>query len=294
MRRWQADLTLVGITVIWGGTFVMVKNALDAVGPATFIAWRFIAASLVLLAIFWRRMRGLTRAELLAGALVGLWLGGAYTLQTTGLQFTSTGKTGFITGLNVVMVPLFAAALFRRAPGRWSLVGVVLATVGLGLMSLTDDLRIGPGDLWVLGGAVGFALQIVTVDYFAGRTDTIRLAVVQIVSAALLVTAAAFLLETPSVQLPVETWGAVLFTGIVATALVFTLQTVVQRHTPPTHVALIFSLEPLFAALFGWLLAGETLSQRALVGAALIMAGVIVSELGSAANEPAVPESAVG
>lgn len=294
MRRWQADLVLVGITAIWGGTFVMVKRSLDAVGPATFIAWRFVAASVVMVALFHRRLAGLRRDTLLPGVLLGLWLGLGYTLQTTGLQTTSSGKTGFITGLGVVFVPILSAALFRKTPSRAAVGGVVIATVGLALLTLNDDLTILPGDLWVLGGAVCFALHVLTVSQVADRHDAIQLAAVQMAAAATLVTGAAFLFETPTLMLPDYAWGAILFTGVVATALVFSAQIVVQRFTTATHVALIFILEPLFAALFGWWLAGETLGVRELAGCALILAGVALSELGGAERGPEPePEPAV-
>lgn len=294
MRRWQADLVLVGITAIWGGTFVMVKRSLDAVGPATFIAWRFVAASVIMVAFFHRRLAGLRRDTLLPGVLLGLWLGLGYTLQTTGLQTTSSGKTGFITGLGVVFVPILSAALFRKTPSRAAVGGVVIATVGLALLTLNDDLTILPGDLWVLGGAVCFALHVLTVSQVADRHDAIQLAAVQMAAAATLVTGAAFLFETPTLMLPDYAWGAILFTGVVATALVFSAQIVVQRFTTATHVALIFILEPLFAALFGWWLAGETLGVRELAGCALILAGVALSELGGAERGPEPePEPAV-
>jgi len=281
MKRSTADLILAGISLIWGMTFVMVKNALGAVGPATFIAWRFVVASLALIAIFSGRIREITRAEIAAGALLGLALGSGYLFQTVGLQFTSTGKAGFITGLSVVIVPLLAAILLRKPPGWLTILGVAAATVGLGMLSLNEDLRPQPGDLWVLAGAVGFALHIVGVSHFAPKVDPVRLALVQMIGVAAVGTALAFVIEVPTLRLPFIAWGAILFTGVLATALVFTLQTHVQRFTTSTHTALIFALEPIFAAFFGWLWAGEMLGPKELIGSALILAGIVVSELSS-------------
>ena len=279
MKRWQADLILVGIALIWGATFVMVKNALDSVGPVTFIAWRFIAATLTLLAIFHRRMRGLLPGEIRAGILLGLWLGTGYVLQTTGLQSTTTGKTGFITGMNVVIVPILSAVFFRKPPGWKSAAGTLIAVVGMGLLSLDANLKIQPGDLWVLGGAVAFALHIVSVSEFAAKQDPIRIAIVQLGAGAIFITGAAFVFETPSLHLPVSTWEAILFTGVVATALVFSTQIAVQRFTTSTHAALILSLESPFAAFFGWWWASEQLGTQELLGCALIMAGIVIAEL---------------
>jgi drug/metabolite transporter (DMT)-like permease len=288
MPRWQADFTLAIIALIWGTTFVMVKNALDAVGPFTFVAWRFLVASALLLALFHRRMRKLTRAELLAGSLIGVWLASGYILQTIGLQYTTAGKAGFITGLSVVMVPLFATLLLRRSPGRGPMTGVLAATVGLGFLTLGKNLRFETGDLWVLGCAVAFALHIVSIARFAPHCDSIRLSIVQIAAVAVLATVAAFVFEVPSVNLPAETWGAVAFTGIVATALVFSLQVYVQRFTTPTHTALLFSLEPVFAAFFGWLWAQEVLGPKELLGCGLILAGMVLAEVGAAGEDGAV------
>lgn len=286
MKRWQADLTLMGIALLWGATFVMVKQALYSVSPATFIALRFVVAGLALAAIFRRRLRGMTGREALAGLFVGLFLGAAYTLQTTGLQYTTTGKAGFITGLSIVLVPILSALLLRRWP-RWaSVLGITVATVGLALLTLDGRLWLTPADLWLMGGALGFALHIVAVAQVAPRYDTVRLSVMQMVGAAGLIGAVAIFTEEPTLALPASVWATIVFTGLVATALVFTLQIAVQRFTTPTHVALIYSLESPFAALFGWWWASEVLGPRALIGCGLIFAGIIVSELGSAASAP--------
>jgi len=280
MKRWQADLTLALVALIWGSTFVVVKNALDAVDPLTFVAWRFWLAAIFLALLFHRRIAGLTRSEVLSGGLIGVWLALGYVFQTIGLQTTTSAKAGFITGLSVVIVPVLATFLLRRPPGRWATVGILAATVGLGLLSLDENLRVQSGDLWVLGCAFAFALHIVTVSHFAPRCDPIRLTIVQIAAVAALATGAAFVFETPTFDLPAGTWGAIAFTGVTATALAFGLQVYVQRFTTPSHTALLFSLEPVFAALFGWWLASEALGLKELIGCALILAAMLVAELG--------------
>jgi drug/metabolite transporter (DMT)-like permease len=285
MKRWQADLTLGIVALIWGSTFVIVQNALDAVGPLTFVAWRFTMASALLIALFHRRLRAITRQEVLSGGLIGVWLAGGYIFQTIGLQSTTTAKTGFITGLSVVIVPVLATVLLRRPPGRWPVVGIAAATVGLAVLSLNRDLSVATGDLWVLACALMFALHIVTVARFSPQYDSIRLSIGQIVVVMILATGSAFAFETPTLHLPLQTWGAIAFTGVVATALVFSLQVYVQRFTTPTHTALLFSLEPVFAAFFGWWLAHETLGAKELIGCGLILAGMIVAELGDQHEE---------
>jgi len=292
MKRWQADLALGVVALIWGSTFVVVQNALDAVGPLTFVALRFALASAFLVALFLRRAQRVTWAELRAGGLIGVWLAGGYVFQTIGLQTTTTAKAGFITGLSVVIVPVLATVLLRRPPGRGAIAGIVAATVGLGFLTLDKNLRIETGDLWVLGCAFAFALHIVSVAHFSPRYDSIRLSIVQIAAVAVLATGAGVTFETPSLDLPAETWGAIAFTGLVATALVFSVQVYVQRFTTPTHTALLFSLEPVFAAFFGWWWAGEILGRRELIGCGLILAGMIVAELGDSGEGEPLPVAA--
>jgi drug/metabolite transporter (DMT)-like permease len=279
MARWKANLTLAMIALIWGATFTVVKDALDAVGPLTFVAFRFVAASVALAAIFHRRLRRITRAEALAGATIGVWLMLGYSLQTIGLQYTMPGKAGFITGLAVVLVPIFATVLLREPPGLGAVAGVGIATVGLALLSLNANLTIEPGDLWLMGCAVAFAMHLVTVERYASSFDTVRLSVAQMATVAVLAMGAAFTFETPSLNLPAETWAAIVGMGLIATALVFTLQIYVQRFTTSTATALIFSLEPVFAGFFGWWWAGEVLGPKELLGCALILAGMVLAEL---------------
>lgn len=292
MQRWQADLTLGLIALVWGSTFVVVKNALDAVGPLTFVGFRFALAAAFLAILFHGRVRALTRADLRAGGLMGLWLALGYIFQTIGLQTTTSAKAGFITGLSVVIVPMLATFVLRRPPGRPAMVGIAAATIGLALLTLNADLRVQSGDLWVLGCAFAFALHIVTVAHYTARHDAVRLALVQIATVAVLGLAGAFAFETPRLNLPTETWAAVAFTGVVATALVFSVQVYVQRFTTPTHTALLFSLEPVFAALFGWWWANEQLGTQELLGCGLMLLGMLVAELGdSAAAEPQPAET---
>jgi drug/metabolite transporter (DMT)-like permease len=290
MKRWQADLALAFVALIWGSTFVVVKNALDTVGPLTYVAWRFWLASILLVALFARRLRGIRREEILAGGLIGVWLALGYIFQTVGLKTTTSAKAGFITGLSVVIVPLLATVLLRRPPGRSAILGIIAATIGLGFLSLNKNLNVQEGDLWVLACAIAFALHIVSVSRFSPHADPIRLSVVQIAAVAPIATVAAFGFEMPSLDLPAATWGAIALTGVAATALAFGIQVYVQRFTTSTHTALLFSLEPVFAALFGWWWASESLGMKELIGCGLILAGMLVAELGDSESADAAPE----
>lgn len=278
-RQIVADSSLLLVALIWGATFVMVKEAVSQIGVFTFLTFRFLFAALVLVFIFWPRLRASSPREFLAGALVGLFLFGGYALQTIGLKYTSVSKTGFITGLSVVIVPLLSTLLLRQKPNPNALVGVLLATTGLGLLTLRG-LSMASGDLWVLGGAVAFALQIVALGRFAPQMETSSLATTQVASVALLSAPLAWAMEGSPSQMSGQVWLAISFTGIMATSLAFLAQSKAQRFTSPTHTALIFATEPVFAAIFGYLLLQERLGWRGLLGCALILAGMVVGEIG--------------
>jgi drug/metabolite transporter (DMT)-like permease len=278
-RQLGADLALLMVTLIWGGTFVMVKDATSGYPVFGFLAIRFALALAGLLAIGGRRLRTLNRRNVASGILLGLFLLAGYAFQTLGLQHTTASKAGFITGLNVAIVPVLAALVLKRLPQRAAVLGVLLATTGMALLSLDNSLRLGQGDLLVLLCALAFALHIVGVSAFAPGVDPIALTIVQVAVVAILSSGIALAggqawpAPTPTV------WGAAAFTGILATAVAFGVQTAAQRFTTPTHTALIFTAEPVFAALFGVLLANDLLTTRMIVGGALVLAGMLVSEI---------------
>ncbi len=278
-RQLRADLWLFFITVIWGSTFVLVKDTLSSLGPFGLVALRFTVGLIALMVLFGRRLRRASGREIAAGALIGLFLFAGYAFQTVGLKYTSAAKSGFITGLSIVIVPVVAYLVLRHRPGVGAVLGVVSATVGLALLTLKADLSIEYGDLITMGCTISFALQIVLVGKFAPRMDAVVLTTAQIATVSLVSALLAGYSESLTLPLPLEAWAAVVFLGLAATALTFSIQNVAQKSTTPTHAALIFSLEPVFSLVFAYLLAGETLTGRALVGSALIVLGMIRAEL---------------
>jgi drug/metabolite transporter (DMT)-like permease len=274
-----ADALLFLVAVVWGGTFVMVKDAVSAYPVFPFLTLRFAMATGALLAIGGRRLRRLGWRGVRAGVLIGLCLFVGYALQTLGLQYTSASKAGFITGLCVVLVPILSALLLRRRPSPPALIGVGLATVGLALLTLTHDLHVAAGDLIVLGGAVSFALHIVAVSAYAPAMDPLALTIVQVATVGVLSAGISLLAPGPFPVPGPSVRFAAAFTGILATAVAFAVQTAMQRFTTPTHTALIFAGEPVFAAIFGVLLAGDTMTAAAVTGGILIVVGTLVSEI---------------
>ncbi len=278
-RQLQADLWLVLVTLIWGSTFVVVKNELANVGPLAFVGIRFAFAFLFMVAITYRSLTRIDRRQVAAGVLIGLFLFGGYAFQTVGLQYTTASKAGFITGLSVVLAPIFARLLLRQSPSVLEMLGVGLATVGLALLSLGDGFELALGDLLVLGCAACFALHIVAISAFAPKMDAMALTTVQIGVVAVAGLAMTGAVE-PMPALPgLGTFGVAAGMGLIATALTLSIQNRAQVFTTPTHTALVFSLEPVFAGLFGYLLLSERLGARELLGCALILAGMVVAEL---------------
>ncbi|NLG51119.1 MAG: DMT family transporter [Chloroflexi bacterium] len=282
-KQLGADSLLLLVTLIWGSTFVMVKDAVADYPVFPFLSLRFSLATLALLLIGGKRLRALDRKGWGAGVLIGLFLFAGYALQTVGLCYTSASKAGFITGLSVVLVPLISTLWLRRLPTPGAMLGVGLAAAGLAMLTLTDGLNIAFGDLLVLGCALSFALHIVSVSAFAPRMDTMGLTIVQVGTVAVVSGIITLLdegLPLPSSLIPTgPVWFAATFTGILATALAFTIQTTMQRFTTPTHTALIFAAEPVVAALAGVVLAGEAMTSRAIAGGVMIVTGTIVGEI---------------
>jgi len=280
-RQLQADALLLVVALIWGSTFVLVKRTVAQFPVYAFLSLRFALAAVVLLLLFGRRLQGFGRRELWAGASIGLFLFGGYAFQTLGLQYTTASKAGFITGLSVVMVPVFSALLLRRVADRRALLGVVCSTIGLALLTLEGDLRPAYGDWLVLACAFCFALHIISVGAFAPHMDALALTIVQVVVVALLSGAMSLVTESRSWSIPGSVGPAAVFTGVLGTAFAFATQNSVQTWTTATHTALIFATEPVFAAVFGYLWAGERLTQWGTVGCGLILLGMLFAELRS-------------
>lgn len=276
-RRW-AEGALVWNTFVWGTTFVVVKAALADVSPLLFLALRFSVATLALAPIL-RRVRWEWRTAG-AGALVGVFLFSGYLLQTFGLRLTSAPKSAFITGLSPVMVPLLAALVYGSKPRVSEAAGLVVATAGLVLMTVWGTAAgVNPADWLTFLCAIAFAGHIVALGHYAGRIGFEILSVMQVATAAALSLASFWWAEPAHIRWRAATIGAILITGLLATALAFTIQAWAQRRTTPTRTGLIYMLEPVFAWITSFVLAGEGLSRRAAAGAVLILGGVLMVEL---------------
>lgn len=308
-HRARANLLLALTAAIWGLGFVAQRLGADHMGAMSFNAMRFAIGALSLLPLIWwlRRRRWAAaaapypeapvrdpaplpvrspRSPLLPGIITGLVIFTAASLQQVGIASTTAGKAGFITGLYIVLVPLLGLLLGHRA--TWLVwLALALAVPGLYLLSMTEDLTIATGDLLVLVGALFWAVHILVIDHFVRTVDALELSALQFGTCAVLAGVSAVIIEPEPFAGLGPALGAVLYGGLLAVGLAYTLQVVAQREAKASHAAMILSLEAVFGAVGGWLLLDEQMTGRMLLGAGLMMAGILVSLAGTA--EPREP-----
>jgi drug/metabolite transporter (DMT)-like permease len=296
-KRVRADIALAVTALIWGSTFVVVKDALADVSVFVYLAVRFALAAVVMALFFWRSVRALDKAAIWAGAQIGFFMFAGYAFQTTGLQFTSPSKAAFITGSSVVIVPITLALFGGRKLNAWIWAGALAALAGLYFLTVPPE-GLGAmsiGDPIVFGCAISFAIHMIFIARHVQKHSVGALAVVQVATTAILSTlaipvASAIHLEQPHWRTSSTLVAAVLITALGSTAFGFSAQTWAQQYTSPTHTAILISLEPVFAAITSWIVANEHLTPRIWIGAALIFLGIMLAELRGSA--PAAPESA--
>jgi drug/metabolite transporter (DMT)-like permease len=299
-NAWTAELALMGIAVVWGATFVLVQDAVRLIPVLTFLGYRFVPAALLLAPVFWRELLHLPPSGWGAGLLIGFFLTAGYVLQTFGLGRTSASNAGFITGLFVVLTPLFGALIFGQRAGRTAWGAALVSAVGLFLLSgvggkgsLEGNGKVSlAGDGLVLLCACAFAFHILVTKRALERHPAGPLVVLQLAACGavtLLAAGVAGQLEVPRSR---TVWIALGVTSLIASALGFFVQTYAQQRTTPARTALLLATEPAFAGLFAYLLKGETLSALGWVGAGLIMGAIVVVGGGRRATVAAAGSSA--
>ncbi len=278
-KQLQADLALLLVTVGWGASFILTKNALADLPTFNFLAIRFILAFVLSLVIFGKRVKTLNRKTVISSVIVGTVLFIGYALQTVGLNFTTTSKSAFITAFSVVLVPLMTALFLKKRPEAPAAAGSVMALLGIGLLTLDGNLTVNVGDVLTLVSAIAFAVHIISVGHFTAGCDSLMLGVLQIGVVAFWSLLATFFVETPVIPGFGPVWINILLLSIFCTAGAFIVQCVAQQYTTATHTALIYSGEPVFAAIFGYFMMGDLLTGQGLIGAALILGGMLAAEL---------------
>lgn len=291
IKQFKGQACLCLAAFIWGSAFIFQKMGMDHVGPFTFGFCRFCLGALALLPVIWicgwiRKKQASPKAItafsdktlLLGGLLGGAANFVAGSLQQVGIVYTTAGKAGFITSMDIVIVPLFMLVL-RQKVGRMTWIGIAMAAVGLYLLCITDGFSLQLGDGLVLGCAVAYSFQILIIDYYAERVDPIKLSFLTFMLAGILSGITALFTETIRLQDIVQCAVPILYVAILEVSIAFTLQIVGQRYTSPAAAAVIMSLESVFAAICGGLFLGESMSGRELTGCVVMFAAFIISQL---------------
>ena len=276
MQKATAIISLFLVSVVWGATFPLVKGSLDFISPLGFISLRFLLAFLILSIFFAKNLKG-NREILVPGFILGLFLFLGYLFQTVGLKYTSSSHSGFITGLYVVFTPLFAVLMIKEKISIKVAVAVLLSLVGLYLLSNMSG-GMNFGDFLTLLCAISYAIQVVLVAKYSRIYDPTSLTIIELAFVFLLSTAG-WAWEGLPYQVNAFMIFGVIFTGIFATALAILAQTHAQRVIPSSHAAVIYTTEPVFAGIFSYLLLGETLGLKGIIGAALILLGMLLVAL---------------
>lgn len=284
IRTLQSDALLLLTAIIWGFAFVAQRVGMEYVGPFTFNGVRFALGGLSLLPLLYINRKPamtLQNNSLKPAIFGGLLAGGALfigaSLQQVGIIYTTAGKAGFITGLYVVLVPIMGLLWKQHAcAGTW--LGAILAAVGMYLLSITGGFRIAFGDFLVFIGAFFWAGHVQLIGWLARKVDSLQLACFQFMTCSFLSLLIAAATEEIAIQSIFHATIPILYGGLLSVGVAYTLQVVAQRHAHAAHAAIILSLEAVFAAVGGWLMLGETLSLRGLIGCALMLAGMLLSQ----------------
>ena len=283
----RADLLMLVAAAIWGFAFVAQREGMETMGPFLFNTARFFIGTVFLFPIVWYLSKKKktqdnketsTKKLLFAGFIAGLFLFIASSFQQVGIQYTTAGKAGFITGLYIFFVPLIGIFLGQRTgSGTW--LGAFIAVIGLYLLSINEDFSIAKGDLLQLICAVFFAAHVLVIGYVAKRMDPLKLSLIQYFVSGILSLFIAVSIEVITWQMIVDTAIPLLYAGIMSIGVGYTLQVVAQQHAKSSHAAIILGLEGAFAVLGGWLILDENLSTRGLIGCALMLTGMFLSQL---------------
>ncbi|MGB6668387.1 MAG: DMT family transporter [Candidatus Acidiferrum sp.] len=294
-KRLRADISLAFCSLLWGATFVVVKDSLGYSSVFIFLAARFTLAALLMAAFRPHVFRTLKSEELIAGAALGFFMFGGYAFQTAGLQYTTPAKSGFVTGSSVVMVPLLLGIFWGRRLTFWVYAGVFAAVFGLYFLTVPVEgvSHLNRGDLLTFIAAGLYAMHIILVGDYTRRHSVAALSVLQVAACAALAWLATGFASASGWQPARFGWQGESLAGIaicavLATAVAFSIQLWAQQFTTSSHAAILFTLEPVFASITSYLLLRERLGNRALFGAAFVLAGILIAEL---LGPPAAPES---
>ena len=273
-----ADMSLLLVAIIWGGGFIAVKGALDTITPFYMMAMRFSISVIIMLLVFRKRVKLITKNQLKVGTLVGVFLFLGFAAQTVGMKYTTAGKNAFLTGTNVVIVPFLYWAISKRKPDSYSLTSAFLCFIGIGMLTLDGGIYIGLGDSLTLLCAVFFAAHIVSVGFFTEKVDPILLVIIQLGAAAVFSIIAALIYEPMPQSLNSDTMVAIAYLAIFSTMLAFIIQNVAQKYTTSTHAAIILCLESVFGSVLSVIMLNEIFTSKMIFGCLTIFIAIITTE----------------
>jgi drug/metabolite transporter (DMT)-like permease len=279
-RQLKADLALLFVTLGWGASFMLTKNALAHLETYNFLAIRFFIAFAISAIIFRKQMLKIEKKTLKYGIILGIILFASYAFQTVGLAYTTVSKSAFITGFNVVLVPFFSAMLLKNKLDLRSYLSVGMAFVGLAFLTLNQSItNINIGDLYTFICAIITAAYIILVGKYTVKVESISFAIIQIGTVCVLSLITSLITETPRLTTNKIGWISIIILSVVCTSGAFIIQMVAQKFTSPTHTALIYTGEPVFAGIFGYIFIHEVLGLKGIIGAFLILSGMLISEI---------------
>ena len=273
-----AKAALLVATLIWGSTFIIFKDAMNGLPPLFILAFRYLVATVILSAVFFKKLRLINKTYLWQGAVLGVFLAAAYIFQTYGLQGTTPGKNAFLTAVYCVLVPFVSWAFFGGRPDRFNFLAAATCLAGIGFVSLDGDMSVNAGDWLTLVGGVFFALHIAFVARFNSDKDAVTLTLVQFFTAGVICGAGSLCFETLPSSVPPAAWTEIIYLAVCGTAIAMLLQNVGQKYVSSSSAAIILSLEALFGVLFSVIFGYENLSVKLVIGFALIFFAIITSE----------------
>lgn len=283
IRELGADFLLLLVAVAWGSTFFIVQDAVEKTPVYTFLFWRFFIAGVIMLALSYKHLHLCNVDVLKAGGLLGVFMFLGYAFQTFGLTYTFSSTVGFITGLNVIVVPFASYLIFKHRASRYSVIGAFIAAFGLYFLTLNSELGFSIGEVYTFICAIMFALHIVYTGHLARKHSVYLLVAIQFLTVALCSLMGGMIWEGSIMPPRFDAlfMNAIVITVLFATIFAFWVQTAMQRFTTAAKTAIIFTMEPVSAGVFGYFFAGELLTYLQFLGAGLIVLGILVAEVGA-------------
>ncbi len=281
LQSYKADLLLLSVAIAWGVTFLMVQEAIDTTPVYSFLFFRFSLASLIMFVLAYKFFRFFNMKTLLYGIILGIFLFSAFATQTFGLAYTSSSIVAFITGLNVIVVPFLAYLLFKNTVKLNVFIATILAVIGLYMLTMSGTLTFQKGEFLTLICAILFALQIIFTGKFSKEVNVFLLVLIQLITVSVLSLIFSLGLDSATFDIPYDYafFKAVIITAIFATVYAFLIQTYMQQFTTATKTAIIFTMEPVSAGVFGYFIANELLTSTQLIGASIIIFATLLAEI---------------